>query len=52
MKYLKTICTDYCLGEDLEFVLPAHVNYETFVNEVIPNLETAATFGDIYAILK
>lgn len=43
---------DYCLGEDLEFVLPAHVNYETFVNEVIPKLETAATFGDIYAILK
>jgi FkbM family methyltransferase len=43
---------DYCLGEDLEFVLPAHVNYETFVNEIIPRLETAATFGDIYAILK
>jgi FkbM family methyltransferase len=43
---------DYCLGEDLDFVLPAHVNYDTFVNEVIPKLETAATFGDIYAILK
>jgi FkbM family methyltransferase len=43
---------DYCLGEDLDFVLPAHVDYETFVNEVTPKLETVATFGDIYAILK
>ncbi len=42
---------DYCLGEDLDFVLPAHVDYETFVNDVNPKLETAATFGDIYAIL-
>jgi FkbM family methyltransferase len=43
---------DYCLGEDLDFVLPAHVNYRTFVDDVVPQLETAATFGDIYAILK
>jgi len=43
---------DYCLGEDLDFVLPAHVDYETFVNEVMPTLKTAETFGDIYAILK
>jgi FkbM family methyltransferase len=43
---------DYCLGEDLDFVLPRHVSYETFVNEVIPKLEMAETFGDIYAILK
>ena len=43
---------DYCLGEDLDFVLPEHVNYQTFVNEIIPKLESAGTFGDIYAILK
>ena len=43
---------DYCLGEDLDFVSPAHVNYETFVKDVVPKLETAASFGDIYAILK
>jgi FkbM family methyltransferase len=48
----KAYLYDYCLGEDLDFVLPAHVDYETFVNDVIPKLETAATFGDIYAILK
>jgi len=43
---------DYCLGEKLDFVLPEHVNYETFSLEVLPQLQSAASFGDIYAIMK
>ena len=43
---------DYCLGENLDFVLPDHVDYETFSRDVLPELESAASFGDIYAILK
>jgi FkbM family methyltransferase len=43
---------NYCLGEDLEFVLPGHVNYSTFVQENMPLITTLDTFGDIYAILN
>lgn len=43
---------DYCLGEELDFVLSEHVDYQTFITEVLPQLEAAATFGDIYAMLK
>ena len=41
---------DYCLGEDLDFILPEHVDYETFARDVLPGLAHAASFGDIYAI--
>lgn len=43
---------DYCLGEELDFVLAEHVDYQTFITDVLPQLEAAATFGDIYAMLK
>jgi len=43
---------DYCLGENLDFVLPEHADYETFLRGVLPQLERAASFGDIYAIMK
>lgn len=43
---------DYCLGENLDFVLREHVDYQTFSRDVLPELERAASFGDIYAILK
>jgi FkbM family methyltransferase len=43
---------DYCLGEKLDFVLPEHVDYETFSRDVLPQLQGAASFGDIYAIMK
>lgn len=43
---------DYCLGENLEFVLPTHVDYQTFSRDVLPQLERSGTFGDIYAIMK
>lgn len=56
LKRLREISADYlynyCLGEDLDFVLQEHVNYETFSRDVVPELEGAASFGDIYAILK
>ena len=41
---------DYCLGEDLNFLLPEHADYETFLRQVVPELERAGNFGDIYAI--
>ena len=43
---------DYCLGEDLDFVFPEHVGYETFRRDVLPQIERSASFGDIYAIIK
>jgi FkbM family methyltransferase len=43
---------DYCLGENLEFALPEHVDYQTFCREVLPQLERAESFGDVYAIRK
>ncbi len=43
---------DYCLGEKLDFVLREHVDYETFSRDVLPELERAPSFGDIYAINK
>ena len=43
---------DYCLGENLDFRLREHVDYETFLRDVLPELERAPSFGDIYAIDK
>jgi len=43
---------DYCLGENLNFRLREHVDYETFLRDVLPELERAPSFGDIYAINK
>lgn len=43
---------DYCLGEDLDFVLPEHADFDTFVRTVLPELEQAGSFGDIYAIMR
>jgi FkbM family methyltransferase len=42
---------NYCLGENLDFVLPTHVNYSTFVKESMVEIANSNTFGDIYAIL-
>ncbi len=41
---------NYCLGEDLNFVLKEHVDYETFVGEVFATLAAQDNFGDIYAV--
>jgi FkbM family methyltransferase len=43
---------NYCLGENLDFRLSEHVDYETFLRDVLTELESADTFGDIYAIIK
>jgi len=43
---------NYCLGENLDFVQPAHVDYQTFSRDVLPRLERTGLFGDIYAIMK
>jgi|ERR1051326_400314 FkbM family methyltransferase len=43
---------NYCLGEELDFVLPDHVDYQTFSNNVLPGLEGAPSFGDIYAVMR
>ena len=43
---------DYCFGEDLNFVLPEHVDYRTFSRDVLPKLGRAGSFGDFYAIMK
>jgi len=43
---------NYCLGEELDFVLPDHVDYKTFSQNVLPDLEEAPSFGDIYAVMK
>jgi FkbM family methyltransferase len=41
---------NYCLGEDLNFVLPEHADYSTFMNVILPGMGAKGTFGDIYAI--
>jgi len=41
---------NYCLGEELDFVLPDHVDYTTFSQNVLPDLKWARSFGDIYAV--
>ena len=41
---------DYCLGEELDFVLPEHLDYEMFSRGILPGLAHAPSFGDIYAI--
>src|SRR6266446_755080 len=43
---------NYCLGEELDFVLPDHVDYKTFSQNVLPELECARSFGDIYAVMR
>lgn len=43
---------DYCLGEDLDFVLPEHADFDTFSRKVLPELQHAGSFGDIYAIMR
>jgi len=43
---------NYCLGEDLEFVLPAHLDYADFVEHVEKVISHLDTFGDVYAVLK
>jgi len=42
---------NYCLGENLEFVLPEHVAYATFMSETMKEIAGLNTFGDIYAVL-
>ena len=43
---------NYCLGEELDFVLPDHVDYKSFSQSVLPDLEGARSFGDIYAVMR
>lgn len=42
---------NYCLGENLEFVLQENVNYDTFAEKTLSELSQLDTFGDVYAIL-
>jgi FkbM family methyltransferase len=42
---------NYCVGEDLNYVLPEHVNAQDFIERVIPEMSsTHLLWGDIYAI--
>ena len=43
---------NYCLGEELDFVLPDHVDYQTFSDNVLPDLQGGRSFGDIYAVMR
>jgi len=43
---------NYCLGENLEFVLDTHVDYDTFVKSGLNEISRLDTFGDVYAILN
>jgi len=43
---------NYCLGEDLDFVLSEDVDYSTFTTETLARMAGQDTFGDVYAILK
>ena len=43
---------NYCLGEDLNFVLGEHVTGAVFSNTILPVLARQGNFGDIYAILQ
>jgi FkbM family methyltransferase len=42
---------NYCLGENLEFVLDSNVSYEVFAETTLHDLSQLDTFGDVYAIL-
>ena len=52
---LQQISTDYrynyCLGENLEFVLDHHVDFDTFMNSTLAEICRHNTFGDVYAII-
>jgi FkbM family methyltransferase len=43
---------NYCLGENLEFVLADNVDFNTFITETLTGISHLDTFGDVYAILK
>lgn len=42
---------NYCLGENLDFVLDQHVDFETFINSTLTEICRHNTFGDVYAII-
>lgn len=42
---------NYCMGEDLNFVLERHVDYLKFTSRVLPVLGNHHQFVDIYAVL-
>ena len=52
---LQEISTDYkynyCLGENLDFVLDKHVDFDTFINKTLTEICAHNTFGDVYAII-
>lgn len=41
---------NYCLGEDLNFVLESHVTATEMSNSILPALSRQGNFGDVYAI--
>ncbi|HKO96135.1 MAG TPA: FkbM family methyltransferase [Pyrinomonadaceae bacterium] len=43
---------NYCVGEDLNFVLKEHADYEEFTGHILPKLGKQGHFGDIYAVLS
>jgi FkbM family methyltransferase len=43
---------NYCLGENLSFVLAEHIDFSTFVDAVLPQVRAQGQFGDIYAVLN
>jgi FkbM family methyltransferase len=42
---------NYCLGENLKFVLDRHVDFDTFINRTLKEICEHNTFGDVYAII-
>ncbi len=43
---------NYCLGEELDFVLPHDLPYTDFINQGLPAIAQQGNFGDIYAVLS
>ena len=43
---------NYCKGEDLNFVLENHADYQEFTSNILPKLGKQGEFGDIYAVLR
>jgi len=44
---------NYCLGEEVAFAVPESVDYQTFVQSIIPKLaRDENAWGDIYALLN
>ncbi|HEX8145379.1 MAG TPA: FkbM family methyltransferase [Pyrinomonadaceae bacterium] len=41
---------NYCLGEDLNFVLESHVGADEMTARILPELAGQGNFGDLYAI--